>query len=72
MEKLEAIIAKIDPTSTGTSQRWIVGLPNGVVSGALYLPKNMKIPCKITIGFLNPGPRKKAWEVDDEQREVEE
>ena len=52
MEKLKARLAKIDLTSTGTSQRWIVGKPGAPVSGALYLPKDVKLPCEITIGFL--------------------
>jgi hypothetical protein len=52
MEKLKAIIAKIDLTSEGTSQRWTIGKPGGAVSGALYLPKDVKLPNEITIGFL--------------------
>lgn len=52
MEKLKAILAKIDKTSKGTSQRWTIGKPGDEVSGALYLPKNVKLPCEITIGFL--------------------
>jgi hypothetical protein len=52
MEKLTAIIAKIDLGSDGTSQRWTIGKPGGAVSGAIYLPKNVKLPCEITIGFL--------------------
>jgi hypothetical protein len=52
MEKLKAIIAKKDPKSEGTSQRWIVGKVGSPVSGALYLPKDAKLPCEITIGFL--------------------
>ena len=53
MEKLPAINAKIDKTSTGTSQRWTVGKRGSKVSGALYLPKDVKLPCEITIGFFN-------------------
>lgn len=52
MEKLTAIMAKIDLKSTGTSQRWTIGEKGGAVSGALYLPKDVKLPCEITIGFL--------------------
>ena len=52
MKKLKAILAKIDETSTGTSQRWTVGKPGGEVSGALYLPKDVQLPCEIIIGFL--------------------
>ena len=52
MEKLPTIIAKIDLTSTGTSQRWTIGKKGDDVSGALYLPKDVKLPCEITIGFL--------------------
>jgi hypothetical protein len=52
MEKLTAIIARIDLKSTGTSQRWTIGKRGGAVSGALYLPKDVKLPCGITIGFL--------------------
>ena len=52
MEKLKTIIAKIDLTSTGTSQRWTVGKPGDAVSGALYLPKDIILPTELTIGFL--------------------
>ncbi len=55
MEKLPAITAKIDKTSSGTSQRWTVGKPGDEVSGALYLPKGVKLPCEITISFLTGG-----------------
>jgi len=58
MEKLKAILAKIDPTSTGTSQRWAIGKPGDAVSGAIYLPKDIKLPCEITIGFLGEGEKK--------------
>jgi len=58
MEKLKAILAKIDPTSTGTSQRWTIGKPGDAVSGAIYLPKDIKLPCEITIGFLGEGEKK--------------
>lgn len=58
MEKLKAILAKIDPTSTGTSQRWVIGKPGDAVSGAIYLPKDIKLPCEITIGFLGEGEKK--------------
>ena len=53
MEKLKAILAKIDPTSTGTSQRWLIGKPGDAISGALYLPKDTTLPSEITIGFLS-------------------
>ena len=52
MKKLPAVLAKIDLKSTGTSQRWIIGKPGAAVSGALYLPKDMELPCEIVIGFL--------------------
>ena len=52
MEKLKTIIAKIDLTSTGTSQRWTIGKPGDAVSGALYLPKDIILPTELTIGFL--------------------
>ena len=52
MEKLKAIIAKIDLTSEGTSQRWTIGNPGDAVSGAIYLPKDVILPIEITIGFL--------------------
>ena len=52
MEKLKAILAKIDLKSIGTSRRWTIGKKGDAVSGALYLPKNVKLPCEITIGFL--------------------
>ena len=58
MEKLKAILAKIDHTSTGTSQRWTVGKPGDAISGALYLPKDVKLPCEIVIGFLGGEERK--------------
>jgi hypothetical protein len=56
MKKLPAIIAKIDlKTDFGTGaklQRWTIGKPGAAVSGAIYLPKDVKLPCEITIGFL--------------------
>jgi len=52
MEKLPTITAKIDLTSDGTSQRWLIGQKGGAVSGALYLPKDANLPCEITISFL--------------------
>ena len=56
MEKLPAIIAKIDlKTDFGTGaklQRWTIGAPGDAVSGALYLPKDVILPCEIVIGFL--------------------
>ena len=52
MEKLPTIIAKIDLTSTGTSQRWTIGKPGDSISGAVYLPKDVALPTEITIGFL--------------------
>jgi hypothetical protein len=61
MEKLKAILAKLDTKSAGTSQRWTIGKPGDAVSGALYLPKDVKLPCEITIGFLT-GKREEAEE----------
>ena len=52
MEKLPAIIAKIDLKSTGTSQRWTIGKLGDPVSGAIYIPKDTILPTKIVIGFL--------------------
>jgi|GEM_PF-2311615 len=59
MEKLPSILAKIDlKTDSGrkdasaTHQRWTIGKPGDAVSGALYLPKDVILPCEITIGFL--------------------
>ena len=52
MEKLPTIFAKVDLTSTGTSQRWTIGKPGDPVSGAIYLPKDVILPTEITIGFL--------------------
>ena len=59
MEKLKAIIAKIDLKTdsgvkglSGTSQRWTIGKPGDPISGAIYLSKDIVLPCKITIGFL--------------------
>ena len=52
MEKLPTILARVDLTSTGTSQRWTIGKPGDPVSGAIYLPKDVILPCEITIGFL--------------------
>ena len=56
MEKLPAITAKIDlKTDFGTGakyQRWTIGKPGAQVSGAIYLPKDVKLPTEITIGFL--------------------
>jgi len=55
-EELPSIIAKIDlKTDFGTGaklQRWTIGKPGDPVSGAIYLPKDVKLPCEITIGFL--------------------
>lgn len=58
MKKLNAKIAKIDPTSEGKSQRWIVGKRGDEVSGALYLPKDVELPCEIVIGFLKQEEKK--------------
>ena len=59
MEKLKAIIAKIDlktdsgrKDSDGKSQRWTIGKPGGPVSGAIYLPKGQVLPTELTIHFL--------------------
>ena len=52
MEKLPAILAKIDLKSEGTSQRWTIGEPGDAVSGAIYIPKDVILPIEITIGFL--------------------
>lgn len=49
MEKQIKITAKIDLTSTGTSQRWTIGKPGDEVSGALYLPKDLDLPCEFVI-----------------------
>ena len=59
MEKLSAIIAKVDLRSKGTSQRWTIGKPSDAISGTLYLPKDIKLPCEITIGFLAGSVRHK-------------
>lgn len=66
MEKLTAINAKIDKTSTGTSQRWTVGKRGSKVSGALYLPKDVKLPCEITIGFFNNSELRLESKVKEE------
>lgn len=52
MQKLPAILAKIDLKSTGTSQRWTIGKPGDSVSGAIYIPKDTILPTEIVIGFL--------------------
>jgi hypothetical protein len=57
MEKLPSILAKIDLTSTGTSQRWTIGKPGDPISGAIYLPKDVLLPTEITIGFLAGSAR---------------
>ena len=44
--------AKIDLTSTGTSQRWTINEPGDEISGAIYLPKDLTLPAEITICFL--------------------
>ena len=53
---IPSITAKIDlKTDFGTgakSQRWTIGKPGDDVSGAIYLPKDQKLPTEITIGFL--------------------
>ena len=67
MEKLTAIIARIDPKSEGTSQRWTIGKPGDAVSGAIYLPKDVNLPCEITIAFLAGSVRHEKI-----QEEVEE
>jgi hypothetical protein len=55
MEKLTAIFAKIDKRSPKDAelQRWTIGNLKTGVKGALWLPKDVKLPCEITIGFLN-------------------
>jgi hypothetical protein len=58
MKKLKAILAKKDPNSNGLSQRWIIEKPRDEVSGALYLPKGVELPCEITIGFLKQEEKK--------------
>jgi hypothetical protein len=65
MEKLPSITAKIDLRSTGTSQRWIIGKPGDEISGALYLPKGIKLPAEITISFL-AGSKEHEVNKDDE------
>lgn len=68
MKKLPLIIAKIDLRSTGTSQRYKVGKPGDEVSGALYLPKDLQLPCELTIAFLaGEREREARKEVRDEE-----
>jgi hypothetical protein len=67
MEKLKAILAKIDLKSGGTSQRWTIGKPGDAVSGALYLPKDTILPCEITIGFLAGSAQHEKNQEEDEK-----
>ena len=52
VNELPLTTAKIDPTSTGTSQRWTINKPGDEISGAIYLPKGLVLPAEITICFL--------------------
>ena len=53
MKKLKAVIAKIDSNSRGKLQRWTIGKLSDEISGALYLQKDIELPCEVTIGFLS-------------------
>lgn len=58
MEKNESIVtikAELDPTSTGTSQRYTVGEKGDGISGAIYLSKHIELPCELTIQFSKEG-----------------
>jgi hypothetical protein len=68
MEKLESIIAKIDLTSTGKLQRYIFGKPGTSPSGAVYLSKDTKLPCELTLSFLaGEKLHNQLKEVEDEE-----
>ena len=75
MEKLPAILAKIDLKTdsavkglSGTSQRWTIGKPGATISGAIYLPKDIVLPCEIVISFLAGSAlhEKNKEEVEDD------
>ena len=58
MEKNESLVtikAELDPTSTGTSQRYTVGEKGDGISGAIYLSKHIELPCELTIQFSKEG-----------------
>lgn len=54
MEKLTAVMAKIDTKAPKDAklQRWTIGSLGTQVKGALWLPRDVKLPCEIVIGFL--------------------
>jgi len=72
VNELPLIIAKIDLTSTGTSQRWTIGKPGDEISGAIYLPKDLVLPAEIIISFLagSKEHEKKKKEVLDELLDI--
>ena len=55
MYKLANMIADIDNDTSKDAalQRWTVGYITSPISGALWLPRDVKLPCKITIKFFN-------------------
>lgn len=67
MEKLTAIMAKIDTKAPKDAklQRWTVGSLGTQVKGALWLPRDVKLPTEITIGFLNNSHLKVTKKVEE-------
>lgn len=56
-ESIVTIKADLDPTSTGTSQRYTIGKIGDGISGAIYLSKHIELPCELTIQFSKKGER---------------
>ncbi len=48
---IEKIIAKKDEISSGQRQRYIIGNTQLSISGALYVDKDVELPCEISIEF---------------------
>jgi len=48
---MEPITAKLDKSSRGKRQRYIIGDTDSYISGALYLRPTVKLPTEVTIEF---------------------
>ncbi len=48
---MEPIVAKLDKSSKGKRQRYIVGDTDSPISGALYLRPSVELPAEITVVF---------------------
>lgn len=69
MEKLTAVMAKIDTKAPKDAklQRWTIGSLGTQVKGALWLPRDVKLPCEIVIGFLNNSHLRTGNEVEEKK-----